>query len=453
MIALPTAAATAFAVAMLALARLAAAAAPAGLAGSASIAGRGGAGESASAAEYAGATAGARIDPGRIEAALKSWVDRGALVGVSALVYENGSEAYYGAFGMADREAGRPMGRHTLVQIFSMTKPITGVALMQLWEAGKLDLDAPLARYLPEFAHMRVYAGLDAQGSPLYAAQRRPITVRDITRHTAGFYGEADGTAAIAALYRAADPVNEHNTLAEETRRLAALPLLYQPGTRWLYGPSVDLQARLVERLSGMPFDRYLGERIFAPLGMTHTRYVLRPGDRERLAAVYDRHEDGTLTREPDARALDFNLHDWPLKPGSFGLISSLDDYMRFARMLLGGGELDGRRLLRPETVRMMATDAMPREVTDTSWLPTKGQVGFGIDFAVRTRPPIDAAEASGAVGEFFWDGAADTLFWVDPKNGIAAVLFTQYKPFGKVPLHKTFRDAVYAHFPAALVH
>jgi CubicO group peptidase (beta-lactamase class C family) len=124
---------------------------------------------------------------------------------------------------------------------------------------------------------------------------------------------------------------------------------------------------------------------------------------------------------------------------------------MRFARMLQNGGELDGRRILRSETVRLMATDAMPAEVKDTSWLPSKGQVGFGIDFAVRVRPPADAAEASGAVGEFFWDGAADTLFWVDPKNKITAVLFTQYRPFGKVPLHKAFRDAVYSSIPEAL--
>ena len=168
------------------------------------------------------------------------------------------------------------------------------------------------------------------------------------------------------------------------------------------------------------------------------------------MAAMYDWHEDGSLSRVPDATALEFNSRDWPMKPGSYGLVSTLDDYMRFARMLQNGGELDGTRILNAETVKLMATDAMPQGVTDVSWLPTKGSVGFGIDFAVRIRPPANAREASGAVGEFFWDGAADTLFWVDPKNQITAVLFTQYKPFGKVPLHKAFRDAVYAHIPSA---
>jgi CubicO group peptidase (beta-lactamase class C family) len=213
------------------------------------------------------------------------------------------------------------------------------------------------------------------------------------------------------------------------------------------------VQAFLVERLSGMPFDQYLDKVIFKPLKMTNTHYVLQNHDRARVAAIYDWHEDGTLSRESDESALGFNCCDWPLKPGSFGLMSTLDDYMRFARMLQNGGELDGKRILKARTVRLIATDALPAEVTDKSWLPSKGQVGFGIDFAVRIRPPANAQEASGAVGEFFWDGAADTLFWVDPKNKITAVLFTQYRPFGKVPLHKAFRDAVYSAYPQALAH
>jgi endoglucanase len=390
------------------------------------------------------------IDPAKIDAALSRFIETKTLIGVSALVFKDGHEAYFGTFGQADREAGKPMTRDTLVQIYSMTKPIAGVALMSLYEAGKFRLDDPLAKYLPEFADLRVYSGVDAHGEAVYEAPRRPVTIRDITRHTAGFYGGTDPSP-VAEMYRAVDPTNSNNSLAAEAKKLGSLPLLYQPGTRWLYGPSVDLQAYVVERLSGMPFDQYLQRKIFTPLGMTSTRYLLKPQDRARLAAMYDWHQDGSLTREPDAVAFEFNSRDWPAKPGSYGLVSTLDDYMRFARMLQNGGELDGKRILKPETIRLMATDAMPPEVTDISWLPSKGSVGFGIDFAVRRVPPADAAEASGAVGEFFWDGAADTLFWVDPKNKITAVLFTQYKPFGKVPLHKAFRDAVYANFPDAL--
>ncbi len=391
-----------------------------------------------------------RIEPSKIDAALSGFIRSKALVGVSALVYQDDREVYFGAFGAADRESGKPMTRDTLLQIFSMTKPITGVAFMMLYEEGKFQLDDPLERYAPEFANMRVYAGIDPHGEVIYEPVRRPVTLRDITRHTAGFDSGTDHTP-LAEIVRAADPGSKTNTLADEARKLGSLPLLFQPGTRWLYGPSVDVQALLVERLSGMPFDQFLEQKIFKPLGMVHTGYVLLPEDRDRMAALYDWHEDGALSREPDEVALGFNSREWPMKPGSYGLLSTLDDYMRFARMLQNGGELGGARILKAETVKLMATDAMPREVTDVSWLPTKGSVGFGIDFAVRIRAPANAQEASGAVGEFFWDGAGDTLFWVDPKNKITAVLFTQYVPFGKVPLHKAFRDAVYARIPEAL--
>ena len=392
------------------------------------------------------------IDKSRIDAALSGIINSKALVGVSALVYQDGHEAYFGAFGQADREAGKPMNRETMVQIFSMTKPITGVALMSLYEAGKFNLDDPLSKYAPEFADMRVYAGIDPHGELIYEPVHRPITVRDVTRHTSGFYYGNDHSP-VAEIYRAGDPTSKRNTLTEEAQKLGSLPLLFQPGTRWLYGPSVDVQALLVERLSGMPFDQYLQKKIFAPLGMKNTRYVLQPKDKAHLAALYEWHPDGSLTRMPDEKAYEFNSRDWPLKPGSYGLVSTLDDYMRFARMLQNCGELDGQRILKSATVKLMSTDQVPPDVVDRGFLPTKGQVGFGIDFAVRIRPPADAREASGAVGEFFWDGAQDTLFWVDPLNKITAVLFTQYAPFGKVPLHKAFRDAVYSGIPDALAH
>jgi CubicO group peptidase (beta-lactamase class C family) len=386
----------------------------------------------------------ARIDRQRIDATLAGFVESGTLVGVSALVYQDGREAYYGAFGLADREAGRPMARDTLAQIFSMTKPVTGVALMQLYEQGKFQLDDPVAKYLPEFAGIRVHAGTDVHGQPLLVAPQRAITIRDLLRHTAGLVEGNGAQGPVGALYRQADPENLDHTLAEEVRRIASVPLLYQPGTRWVYSPAVDVQARLVEVLSGQAFDRYLQQHVFTPLRMHDTRYTLREADHARLAALYLRSDDGLMTRLPDAEALKLNGRARALTPGSWGLVSTLDDYMRFARMLLEGGALDGKRLLQPATVRLMASDAMPAAATDRAWLPGKGQVGFGIDFAVRTAPPASASEASGEVGEFFWDGAANTLFWVDPVNRIAAVLFAQWLPPGKVPLHKAFRDAVY---------
>ena len=386
----------------------------------------------------------ALVDPDRIDAVLKGFVDRGELVGVSALVFEGGREAFSGAYGMADREAGRPMQRDTIVRIYSMTKPLTGVTLMTLYEDGLFAFDDPLEKYLPEFAGIEVYAGGEGDAVALVEPSRPP-TVRDVMRHTAGFAsGDPGDQGWLERRYREADPYNTGNTLEDLSHKLAGVPLLYQPGTRWLYGISVDVQARLVEVLAGKPFEEVLVERVLSPLGMSETRYMVPPGQRERLSALYERRTDGSFARMPDDGVAGFNLRKWPLTPGGWGLTSTLDDYMRFARMLQDEGELDGVRILKPETVRLMAADALPDTVADRSWLPNKGQVGFGIDFAVRVAPPAHDAEASGAVGEFFWDGAANTLFWVDPRNDVTAVLFNIYMPWGKVEIQKDFRDAVY---------
>ncbi|HEX5055882.1 MAG TPA: serine hydrolase domain-containing protein [Gammaproteobacteria bacterium] len=396
----------------------------------------------------------ALVNKERIDAVLKEYTDKGAPVGISALIYEDGKEAYYGAFGFADKEAGRPMARDTIAQIYSMTKPVTGVALMMLYEEGKFQLDDPLAKYLPEFTDTKVFEGMNERNEPILAPPQRPVTVRDITRHTGGIASGGDKNW-VGDMYRYIDPTGWDTSLQEMGPKLARVPLAYQPGTRWLYSASVDIQALLVEKFSGMPFDKFIEERIFKPLGMRDTGYLVSsPEQRARLAAIYELNkDDGTMSRGDPETVYGYNTRNWPMKWGGAGLVSTLDDYMRFARMLLNGGELDSVRLLRPETVQLMATDAMPKEVTDKQWLPTKGQVGFGIDFAVRIAPPKNSKEASGAVGEFFWDGKANTLFWVDPKNNIAAVMFTQYFPPQGLPLHKAFRDAVYHDDPEAYAH
>jgi CubicO group peptidase (beta-lactamase class C family) len=382
----------------------------------------------------------------RIDSTLRAFTDSGRVAGVSALVYEKGEEVYFGAFGSADRERKVPMARNTIAQIFSMTKPVTGVALMTLYEKGAFALDDPLAKYAPEFANLKVYAGADAAGNPILVAPNRPVTIRDITRHTAGF-ATGPGNPGVGPILGKAAPLDRGNTLEEMARRLGTVPLWFQPEARWEYGPSVDVQAFLVERLSGEPYEKYVREHVLDPLGMRETRYFVPESDRGRMAAVYDRSDAGVLTRESDEEAFSFNTAHWPLTPGSWGLTSTVDDYMRFARMLVNEGELDGVRILKPETVRLMATNHLSESITERSWLPSKGQVGFGIDFAVRLRPPADARENNGVVGEFFWDGAASTLFWVDPVNELTAVLFVQLKPFDRVGLHKSFRDAIYGKF------
>jgi CubicO group peptidase (beta-lactamase class C family) len=384
------------------------------------------------------------VQPAKIDAALDELVRSGQLIGASALVFEKGREAYFGAYGLADRESNKPMQRDTIVRIYSMTKPVTGAALMVLFDEGKFQLDDPIEKHAPEFANLRVYAGTDTNGKPKLEALRRPVTIRDLMRHTAGLTSGNNDTTFVGELYRAADPTDLNNTLEQMAKEIAQVPLLYQPGTRWLYSPAVDVQAFLVERLSGQPYDEFLRARILDPLKMGDTRYTLRTEDRARLAQIYTRADDGTFSVLTDDNAVRINEKDWPMKPGGYGLVTTLDDFMRFSRMLLNDGELDGVRVLSAKAVELMRTNAMPPEVTDTYWLPSKGRVGFGIDVAVRIAPPANSEESSGAVGEFFWDGFGNTLFWVDPQNEIAAVLFTQYVPFGRVPLHKNFRDAIY---------
>jgi CubicO group peptidase (beta-lactamase class C family) len=383
----------------------------------------------------------------RIDSTLRSFVQSGKVAGVSALIFQKNKEVYFHAFGYADREAKVPMDRNTIVRIYSMTKPVTGVALMRLYEKGAFQLDDPLAKYAPEFADLKVYKGVDAAGKLILEPAKRPVTIRDITRHTAGF---ATGTdlPGLAELVRQTDPLNPNNTLGEMAKKLASLPLLFHPGEQWSYGPSVDVQAYLVERLSGKPFDQYLQENIFGPLGMTRTRYVVPQRELKHFAAFYRRSPEGILTRTPDSTDT-FNRKSWPLKPGGFGLTSTVDDYMRFARMLVGKGSLGKATILQPATVQLMATNQLSDTITERMWLPGKGQVGFGIDFAVRVRPPASEQENNGVVGEFFWDGLGSTLFWVDPANELTAVLFVQVVPFYGA-LHKHFRDAVYGAYTPA---
>ncbi len=288
---------------------------------------------------------------------------------------------------------------------------------------------------------MKVYKGVDASGNMVVEAAKRPVTIRDLTRHTSGFVTSTE-LPGLSELVKKADPLNPNNTLSEMAKKLATLPLLFQPGDQWAYGPSVDVQAYLVERISGKPFDQYLKETIFDPLGMTNTSYVVAENDRKRLAGMYRKSEDGQLTLVPDDEST-FNIKNYPLKPGGFGLTSTLDDYMKFAQMLLNKGKWGKARILKPKTIKLMATNQLSDTIKQRMWLPSKGQVGFGIDFAVRLRQPASKEENNGVVGEFFWDGAASTLFWVDPVNDLTAVLFVQEMPFyGK--LHKSFRDAVY---------
>lgn len=381
----------------------------------------------------------------RINATLKSFVDSGRVAGASSLIFEKGEEVYFGAFGEAKMDTKVPLDRNTIVQIYSMTKPITGTALMQLWEQGKFKLDDPVSKYDSDFSDLQVYEGNDENGDPILVPVKNPLTIRDLTRHTSGLANDTNAPY-VGELLAKANVYNFQGTLKEFAKKYTKLPLEFHPGEEWYYGTSVDIQAYLVEVISGQPFGEYIREHILDPLGMNETRYFVPEEDRARMSSTYSKNEDGELVQAPDGQAHYININPVTLNLGGWGLTSTIDDYQAFAQMLVNKGTLNGTQILKPETIKLMSTNQLSDEVTERRWLPSKGQVGFGMDFAVRIAPPVDENENQGIVGEFFWDGAASTLFWVDPVNELTVVFFVQVFPYDG-SLHKDLRDAVYGKF------
>jgi CubicO group peptidase (beta-lactamase class C family) len=313
---------------------------------------------------------------------------------------------------------------------------------MRLWEQGRFGLDEPLAKYLPEYTDTKVFAGMDSSGKPILKAPDRPILIRDILRHTAGF-AYWDGPTYPEHVLGEVDPLNVKNTLAEFSAKMATIPLMYQPGTQWRYSAAVDVQARLIEKLSGQPFETYMQQQVLGPLAMKDSAWT-QPAERfSRVATPYEVGPDKMLRRKSPSDIRKMNFSDRKLTMGGAGLATTADDYMRFARMLLGHGTLDGMHILRPSTVKLMTTDQLDPKMTDRWWLATKANGGFGFDLFVRDGQPKDPTENRGSTGEFFWDGAWSTLFWVDPANDMAVVFLVQKDPYD-FSLHHDIRQAVY---------
>jgi CubicO group peptidase (beta-lactamase class C family) len=394
------------------------------------------------AAPAAAASAKVRLDPARIDRALRDMVAKERVAGASVLIWKDGRETYFRAVGYADREAKVPIRRDNLFQVFSMTKPVTGVGLMRLWEEGRFGLDEPIAKYLPEYAGVQVFKGMDASGQPILKAPDRPILIRDLVRHTSGI-GYWDGPSYTEKVLGKVDPLNVQNTLAQASEKLATIPLMFEPGTQWRYSAAVDVQARLIEVLTGMPFEAYMQRNLLQPLGMKDSAWT-QPQERlARAAKAYGPGAAGKLTPMSESEFRKLSFSDRKLTMGGAGLTTTIDDYMRFARMLLNHGSLDGVRVLKPSTIRLMTTDQLDPKMTKRWWLGDKGHGGFGIDLFVRNGRPKTAAENRGATGEYFWDGAWSTLFWVDPANSMAVVFMVQKSPYDGT-LHHDIREAVY---------
>jgi CubicO group peptidase (beta-lactamase class C family) len=380
----------------------------------------------------------------RIAPALQPYVESGKLPGMLAVVARHGKVAYVGSVGTAAMPAPRS---DAVFRIFSMTKPITSVGMMQLVERGAVRLDDPVAKYIPAFARVRVYAG----GTTAQLTLRdpdRPVTVADLLTHTAGLTYGLFGNTTVDSIYLRAGFFGPGWTNASLADSLARLPLMFSPGSKWNYSFATDVIGRIIEIVSGTTLDRYLDSALFQPLGMTMTGFHATPAMQALVTPAYVRGEGGTLQAvpalEPQYTAAGTHLS------GGGGLLSTPGDYLRFAQMLLNGGQLEGRRVLKRETVRQLMQNQLASALLPIDpapdWPP--GRSGFGYAAAVRID---DDSAGQGTVGTFRWAGYASTFFWIDPKAELIAMVWTQYMPVMEVwSLDTDFQRLVYAALPRA---
>jgi CubicO group peptidase (beta-lactamase class C family) len=384
----------------------------------------------------------------RLTQAYQGYVDRGELPGAVLLIAVGDKIAYLQAVGFQDREKKIPMKTDAIFRLASMTKPIVSVAAMTLVEEGRLDLDAPVSQYLPEFAGLKVGVEITdpATGKPTLRLepQKRPMIVQDLLRHTAGLVYGQFGDHLVHQAYRAAKVSDRNETLAEMVTKLSKIPLAHQPGEVWEYSMAVDVLGRVVEIVSGMDLDRFIAERVTGPLHMAATDFYVHPTDLSRLAEA-----------QPDAAGKPAPLPDVTKKPrlfsGGGGLVSSTADYLRFCEMLLNSGEYNGVRILAPHTIALMTSDALPPGVSysdralattgDIAPTPAMGQ-GFGLGFAVRTAPGRNPEP--GSVGNYYWTGAWGTTFWVDPAEKLIAIQMIQVPLAQGGAYRRAFRNLVY---------
>ena len=386
---------------------------------------------------------------GRIDTHFARYVDDGRLPGWLILISRAGKIVHLGLYGQRDREAGTPVERDTLFRIYSMTKPITAVAAMMLYEEGAFELKDPVSRFIPAFADVRVYRNGSAL-KPVTEPLREPVRIWHLLTHTAGLTYGFHHAHPVDALYRASGfewGPPEGMDLATCCDAWAGLPLLFQPGSEWNYSVATDVLGRVIEIASGLSLDRFFAEQIFEPLGMHDTRFWVSAENVERLAAFYSP-QPGTL-RAVRNDAIDRVGRQRPAAClGGDGLVSTAADYHRFTQMLRQGGKLNGVRLLGNRTLRYMTQNHLPGGTDLESFgrplfaETTFDGIGFGLGFSVVVNPVANKVLSS--PGEFGWGGAASTAFWVDPVEDITALLFTQLFPSSTHPLRPQLRQLVY---------
>lgn len=378
----------------------------------------------------------------RIDTILQGYVDRKEVPGVVALIARHGKVVYHKSFGHRDVESGRPMSTDVIFRIASMTKPITSVAAMILWEEGRFQLRAPVSKFLPEFADLKVAVpvqpGEYVRGPYKTVQSTEPITILHLLTHTAGLPNPYRGVT--RSLYsELRENRNPNGTIGDYVTELAKLPLNFEPGERWEYGPATDVIGRLVEVLSGMTLDTYFKSKIFGPLGMNDTHFYLPETKLARLAALYRPNAGGKIELQ---EAPDQNSR-WVKEPhryfsGGGGLVSTTADYFRFHQMMLNGGELDGVRVLGPRTVRLMTSN----HTGDLGvWLRGPG-FGFGLGYSILTEQGPSAMPNS--EGTYGWGGAYCTVFWVDPADEVIGILMTQIRPYTHLNIRQDFQTLAY---------
>jgi CubicO group peptidase (beta-lactamase class C family) len=381
----------------------------------------------------------------KIDLMTQQYIDEGKLPGTITLVARRGKIAHFECQGRMDIEADKMVSEDTIFRIYSMTKPITSVALMMLYEDGHFQLDDPVSRFVPAFENMEVFVSGNNVEYETQPAERQ-ITIRDLLTHTSGLTYGFMRASVVDALYRD-NGVEESKTQAEMVDKLSALPLLFTPGSRWSYSVATDVCGRLVELISGESFDQFLQEQIFEPLGMVDTGFAVPENKVHRFAANYERTVDDGL-RLIDSPETSRYAQDITYFSGGSGLVSTARDYLRFAQMLLNKGELEGERILGRKTVELMTSNHLPGNGDLTSMgqpvfseTPYDG-IGFGLGFSVMLDPAT--ANILGTPGEFAWGGAASTYFWVDPEEELIAILLTQLMPSSSYPIRREFRVLAY---------
>ncbi|MCB1645570.1 MAG: beta-lactamase family protein [Pseudomonadales bacterium] len=384
-------------------------------------------------------------DLSEMHEAIQSYIDRDLLVGASSVILKNNEIVDTHCWGMADREAGKPVALDTIMRIYSNTKIVTSVAAMCLWEDGCFDLDDPLAKYLPQLADRQVLKAGSQDPADTEPAASQP-TVRQVMCHNAGFSYGFLMESPLDQLYVGRNVMDPDSTLAQLIDKLEDMPLCYHPGARWQYSVSTDILARLVEVWSGKAFDEFLRTRIFGPLGMTDTGFWVPESSADRFAANYvpvDPMAPMTpgLNLAPDA-TLGGYLAPKSFLSGGGGLVSTIGDYTTFIQMLVGHGEYEGNRILKPETVAMMQTNQLPAGVAVQlpAWVMPSTEFGLGL--ALKTGPM--EGEPESAIGEYHWGGMAGTHTWVAPRAGIAALIFTQRLPGFWHPFSHEYKRLVY---------